>query len=406
MKTLKKLAFFIHTMGRGGAEKALVNLLNNLPRNQYKITLYILINTGELIHDVPEDIEIISLINLPERFLNKNSTETGTLIKGNKKGLSIPAKIYGFIWRYFSNILFLFLKRKIGDHDLYISFLEGPTNKLVSKIKTDSAKIAWVHVDLSVEKKSELFFRSMEENRNHYAMFDHLVAVSDDVKKSLENYIEVNNSVSVLHNVYEIDEIISKSKEPLSQEETKYFSQEKINCISVGRLANQKGYDRLLEAINYLKKNDKKVLELFQINIVGDGEEYSNLLSKVEEYELSDVVRFVGFNANPYKLMKNSDVFISSSRTEGFSTVVVESVILGIPIYTTNCSGMEEILEGVPDSKLFENSTMGIVEMFIELHQSSKKGSLQHFSVDKFSIEKTIDSHIRLFEGVLNEKKC
>lgn len=129
--------------------------------------------------------------------------------------------------------------------------------------------------------------------------------------------------------------------------------------MSVGRLSNQKGYDRLIDAATKLKKENAK----FKIYIIGEGPEKKNLESQIEKNNMSDVIYLLGFKKNPYVYMNFADVFICSSRAEGFSTVASEAVVLGKPCIVTDCSGMRELFgEEGQYGFITENSTEGIYD--------------------------------------------
>lgn len=228
-------------------------------------------------------------------------------------------------------------------------------------------KIAWIHVDLDAERKSEIFFRNMRQNRNTYKRFDKVIAVSNGVKKSLEDYIKVdaNIPIDVKYNVYDESQIMSMAQTGVNAN----VSADKLNIISVGRLSKQKGYDRLIDAVAML---DADLMKKFIIRIYGDGEERKSLTSMIAEKGLNDVIRLEGFTENPYFEIAHSDLFIAPSRTEGFSTVVVESVIIGTPVLATDCSGMDEILNYGEYGSLVENSVSGIYNGIFELVNDEK----------------------------------
>src|SRR5690606_16581840 len=108
-----------------------------------------------------------------------------------------------------------------------------------------------------------------------------------------------------------------------------------VNIVSVGKLNKVKGYDRLIAVAAKLKKDAIN----FNLVIVGEGDERKNLEKLISENQLENQVKLIGFHQNPYKYISKSDLFVSSSRSEGFSSVVVESVILEIPVLTTETAG-------------------------------------------------------------------
>ena len=125
-----------------------------------------------------------------------------------------------------------------------------------------------------------------------------------------------------------------------------------LTMVTIGRLVPQKGYDRLLPILLKLKKEGYK----FSLNILGEGKERNSLENFIQKHQLQDIVRLIGFCENPYPYLKNSDLFVCSSRSEGYSTVITEALILGIPVITTNCAGMNELLESGKYGMITENT--------------------------------------------------
>ena len=145
----------------------------------------------------------------------------------------------------------------------------------------------------------------------------------------------MDNKTEVQYNVLDENEIIEKSKENIS--EIKVTTDFKM--VTVGRLIPVKGYDRLLRCIKKLKDDGLN----FQLWIIGDGDERVNLKNYIKNNKLDDYVKLLGFQDNPYKFIRQSDLFVCSSIAEGFSTVATEAIILEKPIITTDCSGMKEL---------------------------------------------------------------
>ena len=118
------------------------------------------------------------------------------------------------------------------------------------------------------------------------------------------------------------------------------MKKEKYTLCSIGRLINQKGYDRLLRV-------HKRLIDAghdYHLWIIGEGNKRPDLELFIEENDLDSSVKLLGFKENPYQYLQMADAFVCSSRAEGFSTVACEALILEKPIVTVNCSGMQELL--------------------------------------------------------------
>ena len=150
------------------------------------------------------------------------------------------------------------------------------------------------------------------------------------------------------------DKVYKKSLETLTDD---FISMDKFTIISVGRLAEQKSFIRLLEAVNELHKSYKNI----QLLILGEGPDRRQLENYINLNNMKPYVKLYGFIENPYPLMKKSNLFVCSSITEGFSTVVCEAILLGLPVVTTDCSGMHDILGDSKYGLIVENSTNGLI---------------------------------------------
>ncbi len=344
---MKKILFLIHTLGGGGAEKVLVNLVNNLDINKYDITVMTIIDVGELKYKLNENIKYKTTIKLRKNQKGeiKEHNKSGSLLNKGGKLKILAAKIYAKMWKYIPAKTFykFFIKEK---YDVEISFLEGICAKVISSSNNlKSKKYAWIHVDLMKQKKSDGVFRNNRIEKNVYSKFDNIVCVSNVVREQFIKKFDFEPSkVLVKYNVIDKDEIIIKSNEKCDYRRDNSF----LMC-SVGRLNAQKAYDRLLR-IHKRLIDEKYDIKLF---IIGEGTDREKLDKYIEENKLNNTVQLLGFKSNPYKYIKDADLFVCSSVAEGFSTVVSEAIILGLPIVTTECSGMKEMLG--------ENNEYGIV---------------------------------------------
>lgn len=124
----------------------------------------------------------------------------------------------------------------------------------------------------------------------------------------------------------------------------------------IGRLSEEKGVDRLIRVCSRLKKNRYN----FQLWVLGEGKERRNLEKIIEENNLSEYVKLLGFISNPYPYIKLADILVCPSRYEGLSTVVTEGLILGKAVVTTQCSGMKELLGDSEYGIITENSEQGL----------------------------------------------
>lgn len=318
---MKKVLFMIPTLDHGGAEKVLVNLVNNMDTEKFDITVLTLFSGG---------------VN---RDFLKPHIKNGYCIKkqfpGNSKVLSLfsPKTLY---------------KRFIKEHyDIIVSYLEGPTARIVSGCTDENTKlVSWIHVQQESKAIASAAFRSFEEAKNCYNKFDNTVCVSKYVMNNFIENFDFKKPIEVLYNTNETAEIVEKSKDKVDDYD---FDTGVKTLVAIGTLKKTKGFDKLVRIHKKLLDNgvDNRVI------VLGTGPEEENLKQLIKEQKVEKTYKLLGYNTNPYKYVKNSDLFVCASVAEGFSTAATESLIVGTPVCTVDVSGMKEMLG--------ENDEYGIV---------------------------------------------
>ena len=307
----------------GGAENILQTILQQLDQTKYDITLYGVINENFDSNIYPSYIKYKSVFNgiidqSKNHFIIKLKNKIKLLIYNN-----LPASIF----------YKLFIR---GTYDVEVAFIEGYSTKIISGSNQNSLKITWVHIDLEANHWTEICYKNIKDEVHAYKKYDHIVSVSNSVKEAFSKKFKILNHLSVKYNPVNQDDILKKSSEELKIAALN----SKIRLITVGRLEPQKGYDRLIRVAGKLKNEGFD----FELWIIGKGNQQQKLENLITEHKLENVVTLKGFQTNPYKFIMASDLFVCSSRSEGFSTVVTEALILGKPVVATNCSGMTELL--------------------------------------------------------------
>lgn len=328
---MKRVLFLIPNLKHGGAEKVLVNLANNLDRTKYHVTVQTLFDVG----------------------VNKEALQPHvrykTVFKREFRGNNRFFQLFSpqFLW-----------KRLVQEHyDIAISYLEGPTSRILSGCEDpNTRRIAWLHIELNTPKLAALGFRSVKEAQEAYLAFDEVIAVSRNVRSCFLENLGIQRSIRVLYNTNETEQIVQRALEPV---EDSRFPAEGPTVCSVAKLMQTKGFDRLLTA-------HKRLLEEgypHKVCILGIGEEQKNLEREIARLGVQDSFLLLGFQKNPYQYVSRCDLYVCSSRREGFSTAVTEALVVGTPVVSTDCSGARELLgEHDEYGLVVENSTEGIYE--------------------------------------------
>ena len=317
---MKHLLFFLESLSGGGAEKVLISLLRQLDRQKYVITLVTLVDTGILKEDL--DLGTIEYLSV----IRPSSNPLVALWNKMKYRLiyhCLPPRIVG---------KWILPQKHI---DLYVAFTEGFATKLLAS--APGPKVAWVHIDLKVYPwtQDKRVFRNIQEEKSAYQRFDSVVCVSDSVEKSMILHYGLTNTRTILNPINSAE---IKAKAALDCEVKLPDNQFRI--VSVGRLCHQKGFDRLIPLIGRLRDRCLDV----SLYLIGEGDDRALLQKITERNHVEALVHFLGYQKNPYPLMSQMDLFVCSSRAEGYSLAIAEALILGLPVISMNCSGPDRLL--------------------------------------------------------------
>lgn len=319
MKGMKKVVFFIESFSGGGAERVLYTILRYIDQKKFAITILVMNDTG------PQKDAFHSL-----GYVIKN-------VLGNKISLLNKIK-YKLIYNILPAKVALKWLTKDVDADTYVAFVEGYCTKVFSHIPSGKRKVTWVHIDLdsfpwTIEKG---IFKNKAEEKKSYSRFDEVICVSQEVTKVMRREYGINNARTI-YNPIDEDRIIQASRESCDI----VVDIECFNIISVGRLTRQKGYDLLIDKMPEIIAANPSI----KLYIVGEGEERASLESQIQRLRLEEHVILTGFLQNPYSLMTQMDAFVCPSRAEGFSLVIAEAMIVGLPIASMECAGPCELLD-------------------------------------------------------------
>lgn len=335
----KKILIVIESLSGGGAEKVLTTLIKHIDKALFDVTVCTIVDTGKYVDEVKSEVRYKPVVQNPNRIMSV-WRKLGYVLK------------YKFVYRWLPMCLVYRLFIPKGC-DVEVAFCEGFVTKMLAKSNNKKAKkIAWVHIDLKYNPWSQKqgIYKSVEEEIASYNEFDNIITVSKTVESSFKEVYGQEGKVSTIYNPIDVADIKIKGQESITE-----FDKGVLNLVTVGRFVPQKGYDILLRVVKQLKENGFK----FKLRILGEGELYEQLFTYIKENSLHDYVELIGFKKNPYPYIAKSDLFVCSSRSEGYSLVIAEALVLGIPVISTYCSGPNELLEDGKYGMLVKNSEDG-----------------------------------------------
>ena len=348
----KQLLVFNPSIEDGGVEKNLFLITNYLANKRI-------------------DITVISSDKNQRNKFNKN-------VKFSYPK-NVNFKNSGKYKKYFYSLIVLF-KKIISTRDVVVlSFQANIYTILICKIfnikvivRLNTAPQGWGHN----------FFK--------YQIYKFFIRRADGV---IVNSLHFKNEIKLRYNVtsqlilnpFDFEYIKLLSNKKIS----KVFPNKTLKLINVGRLTDQKDQMLLLKAINLIKNK----LKIYLI-IIGKGENYAQLKNYIYEKKLHNHVRLLGYKNNPFKYIKQADIFLLSSKYEGSPNVLVEALILKKYIISTNCpTGPKEILINKKIGKLFNvGDYMALSKLLLNF---TKKNITPNKYLDTYKKETNCEKYLK-----------
>lgn len=335
---MKKILFLNPWLAMGGLEKVLVNLANALSERGHEVTIKTIANESTLAKFLHPAVKYQVIPRKSFWLANKVKGVWRVLNYENWFKYSSPRTLYNYYVK--------------DEYDVEIAFFRGHSIKIISGSTNKRAKkLAWVHSDALYCKGLDDGFSNMQMAKRAYRKFDHIICVSQQAKESFAKVMGYAEKLRTIYNINPVREIQLAADEPME------IASNQFTIVAVGRLAELKGFDRLLEACALLNREGL----VYTLWIVGDGGDRQKLAALAADYSLENVV-FLGMQENPYKFIRAADLLVCSSRYEGYCLVVAEALILGTPVVSTRCTGPSEILADGEYGMLVDNSIEGIVD--------------------------------------------
>lgn len=317
----------------------LVDIVNHMDAEVFDITIVSLFKKS--VYPTASTYDLRTLVN--------DRVKICTLVdNGNKLKYRLFNRAYAHIDKSF---VYKSLIR--DDYDIEVAFYEGlPTEFVSHSTNKKSMKIAWLHTnnDRLYQDATDDYIAKIQ---HIYNRFDCVVGVSEFVTKSFLKYIK-GVPCRTIHNGIDISEIREKATEDCGLIRSNLFT-----FITVGRLVPVKGYDRLIRVADRLNREGYR----FLILMIGDGGEKEKLSSMIDSFSLNDSVKLLGAQDNPYKYFKISDLFVSTSLSEGFGLAMIEAMTCGLPVLATYFDGVESILGGPEYGLICDNDEESIYHM-------------------------------------------
>lgn len=337
---MKKILFMLINMNIGGTEKALLNMISEMPSDKFDITILMLEKYGGFLDHIPSEVtikyldyykEIKDILNNPPQHTAKVFIKKGKVIKGiGILLMHIISKIKGERSIFFKYVLKSY-PNIIEEYDIAVAYA-GPMDFIsyfiINKVKANK-KIQWIHFDVTKVGFKKKFAEKI------YSKFDKIFIVSNEGKDKLVTLVpKISKKVDVFLNVISSNLILKQANKGIGFNDN-YTG---IRVLTVGRLTQEKGQDLCIKALKKLK-DDGYNLRWY---CVGNGTYRENYDKIVKENKLEDDFIFLGEKINPYTYMKNCDIYVQSSKHEGYCITLCEARCFNNPIVTTGFTGANE----------------------------------------------------------------
>ena len=361
--------FLIPSLRGGGAERVITTLLRHLDRSSFKLTLALVdMREAVFLNEVPADVEFIDLNCQRVRY-------------------ALP-KIIALIWKLRPDVVFstlghlnlalALLKPFLPRHPRYIA---RETNILSQALAASGNHWLW-----------QFMYRFFYNNH------DVVVCQSQDMLDDLvANWALSKERAVLIYNPVDVERI---HRLVAGTHPNNFFEFEKdsvhIQLVAAGRLVNQKGFDLLIEALALLSSSQVR------LTILGAGPLRANLERLAQALGVADLVRFKGFQTNPYAWFARADAFVLSSRYEGFPNVVLESLACGTSVIAVPApGGTNEILDNIPQCVIAEeNSPLALADA-IGVWMRGSRAQVPEEAIAPYRLSTIVPRYERLLEGKL-----
>lgn len=330
---MKRILFVIPSLGHGGTNRSLLNIIDFMNTLDYEIEVYCISHIGPYVellsHKIlPEDIWLSSIFESYAQILRE------PVVKRIRK---LVIKVLFQFLRIFSRKKMLgYVYKRVArnidkmNYDYVVAMQEGITTHLLSHTRT--SKIAWVHSDYVAE------IRNVLEEEYYYSKYEQIVFVSNyTLDRFIKLYPKLTNRCQTIYNLLNEKTILRQASHALCDTR---FDIDGWVILSIGRLSKVKRFYEIPEIAWKLKRKGFQ----FKWYIIGKGKDKELILEKIDEYEVADSVILLGEIDNPYPYIKHSKIVAVTSSSEACPYVLNEAKLLHVPIVATSFGSIQEFI--------------------------------------------------------------
>ena len=331
----KRIFVSMHYLELGGAEAALIGMLQAMDYNCYDVDLFLHSHQGEMIRFIPKEVNLLpeikdySMIERPMSEALKAGCFRIVLARLKakwqfkrylkRKGLTDSAAVFQYVGNAVTPVLPSL--KYLGEYDLAISFL-NPHNIVRDKVKAKK-KICWIHTDYTrIDVNVELELPV-------WASYDHVISISPDVTKTfLQVFPSLKDKIVEIENILSTEFIRKRAEEFHASVE---LFGDGVKILSIGRFCEAKNYDNVPDICRRIRDKGLNIRWF----LIGYGDD-SLIRQRIQEVGMEKYVIILGKRSNPYPYIKACDIYVQPSRYEGKSVTVREAQMLCKPVVVTD----------------------------------------------------------------------
>lgn len=369
-----KINIILNALGGGGAERVVQTLANHLA-NDHRIRLFYL--------------EKLAPVYPLDPSIESTTLRSGLLNRGPGKFLSLPVQ---------ATELVQLLNRFPADANLSLLFRAN----LVHLLTRNLGNRAPILISDRNPPTEQYALSSLQDRtmryliRRFYPHADHDIAISEGVARSTESFGLPRERISVIHNPQDCRNIIELARESPAVDLSPW---PRPRIVTSGRLTYQKDYPTLIRSFHRVIQDTPASLI-----ILGQGEEEANLRALVRELGLDSRIAFLGWQSNPFAIFNQCDLFLLTSRFEGFGNVILEAMLCGLPTVVTNSKGgPNEILDNGRWGRLVPVGDVDAIAAVVSslLQNSNSRKALQKAGIERawqFDVAIVARRYLEVFE--------
>ena len=347
---MKSILFVIDSLTCGGAEKSLISLLNNIDYSNYNVDLLLFKRGGEFEKFLPKEVH---LLDIPDYFKFLNGEYEGDILSKIqyifyriKTSLNLrindiskePMHSEQVVYKSIKSILIPINKK----YDVSVAYSQGFPSYFVSEKVQADKKLAWINCN---------YIKTMYDknlDNKFYSNIDKIIVVSQFIFDSMSQMkYGYKDKMKIILDIVDPKLIMNMA---LEEEAKELKETEEFKILTVGRLATVKGYDLAIKAADLLKKNNFK----FKWFVIGEGPQRKEIEQLIHSFNLENEVKLLGCRSNPYPYMKECDLYVQTSRKEGFGLTVMEAKILKNVIVATRFDTIDGIIVDKDENSIYQ----------------------------------------------------